>query len=450
MRPSVLLDSPDSRASPTDSIPATIAPPKRTPSQTSSSHTAATHATAARSHPISFFMMSGERVHGRSPAAPAILTTGASPQQQQPQQQTTPSVARPSSASAPDSFKMPSVDTESSTYGVQSLEEAMSVADGMDPFPSTSSAASSPAAASPAHRFPRPPSVNTLSMPLTPVFAQSPALGAYETDAVSTPRSTSLRSFRLEASDDDSEREDDSVSQAIASSSDEEAEEGRAQPASTQPDSWPLHQGNVDDDDGAPQLVMPSVTMPQRRPFTDRGRQLGKMKILIAGAKQSGKTTLIKSIVQMCEDIVHVDPVQAAGPASEAQRESPRQQKRRASQGTAEITEIYASTKAYPTWWSEIEESRLLRRRKSFNDTVLERNICFVDTPGYDDLPATVNASDAVVRYVERFLHRSAAYTSMSNSELLNLLAGNGGVQVDLVLFCISSKFPRKYPKIYC
>lgn len=52
-------------------------------------------------------------------------------------------------------------------------------------------------------------------------------------------------------------------------------------------------------------------------------------------------------------------------------------------QTTTQITEIYASTKAYPSWWAEVDESKVLRRRKSMGDSVLERNLCFVDTPGY-------------------------------------------------------------------
>lgn len=50
---------------------------------------------------------------------------------------------------------------------------------------------------------------------------------------------------------------------------------------------------------------------------------------------------------------------------------------------TAQITEIYASTKPYPEWWSDLDDFRVLARRKSLGDTVLDRNICFVDTPGY-------------------------------------------------------------------
>lgn len=35
--------------------------------------------------------------------------------------------------------------------------------------------------------------------------------------------------------------------------------------------------------DSAPQLIMPSIKMPSRRPFTTRGKDIGRLKILIAG-----------------------------------------------------------------------------------------------------------------------------------------------------------------------
>jgi hypothetical protein len=90
--------------------------------------------------------------------------------------------------------------------------------------------------------------------------------------------------------------------------------------------------------------------------------------------------------VQTCEDIVHVDPLSSI-PISvhEPQRRSSKG-KRSGSvdiQTTSQVTEVYASTRAYPSWWSDLEESRILRRRKSMGDSVLERNLCFVDTPGY-------------------------------------------------------------------
>ena len=35
--------------------------------------------------------------------------------------------------------------------------------------------------------------------------------------------------------------------------------------------------------ESAPQLVMPSIRMPSRRPFTERGKTMGRLKVLIAG-----------------------------------------------------------------------------------------------------------------------------------------------------------------------
>jgi hypothetical protein len=84
---------------------------------------------------------------------------------------------------------------------------------------------------------------------------------------------------------------------------------------------------------------------------------------------------------------VHVDPLSATPIAvPEAKRKSSRTKSRSGSsdlQATTQITEVYASTRAYPAWFSDLEESRILRRRKSMGDSVLERNLCFVDTPGY-------------------------------------------------------------------
>jgi hypothetical protein len=36
-------------------------------------------------------------------------------------------------------------------------------------------------------------------------------------------------------------------------------------------------------DSSASQLVMPSIKMPSRRPFTEKGRNIGRLKVLIAG-----------------------------------------------------------------------------------------------------------------------------------------------------------------------
>ncbi|RYP78300.1 hypothetical protein DL770_006899 [Monosporascus sp. CRB-9-2] len=123
-----------------------------------------------------------------------------------------------------------------------------------------------------------------------------------------------------------------------------------------------------------PQFIMPSIKMPSRRPFTTTGKSMGRLKVLVAGDSGVGKTSLIRSIVQTCEHIVHIDPIASSGQPTH-------------------ISEIFASTKPYPDWWGELDEFRVSQRRKSFGDSILERNICFVDTSGYG------NGSSSVVSY---------------------------------------------------
>lgn len=41
------------------------------------------------------------------------------------------------------------------------------------------------------------------------------------------------------------------------------------------------------DQNTIPQFIMPSLTVPRRRPFSEVGKSLGKLKIMVAG--QSGK-----------------------------------------------------------------------------------------------------------------------------------------------------------------
>ena len=77
----------------------------------------------------------------------------------------------------------------------------------------------------------------------------------------SSPKSHSSHSFR--PSDEESMYE--GGSQAIASSEEDEPEIA----------------SNLQD--SAPQLIMPSIKMPSRRPFTERGKDVGRLKILIAG-----------------------------------------------------------------------------------------------------------------------------------------------------------------------
>ncbi|KAH7360393.1 Septin-domain-containing protein [Rhexocercosporidium sp. MPI-PUGE-AT-0058] len=264
--------------------------------------------------------------------------------------------------------------------------------------------------------FQRRSSQATISRPFTPLSYGSPA----PPSLLSSPDSR--------RNSDASSLLDEVASQAIVSSGDEDKEMGT----------------DMVDSGSAPQLVMPSIKMPSRRPFTDRGKNMGRLKVLIAGDSGVGKTSLIKAIVQTCEDIVHVDPLSAT-PISmpETRRKSSRTKSRSGSadlQTTSQITEIYASTRSYPSWWSDLEESRVLRRRKSMGDSVLERNLCFVDTPGYGNQTSCLECITPVVDYIESQFKKVTTFEGMNESEMVNLLSGSGGSQVDVVLYLISNK----------
>ncbi|KAL8941202.1 MAG: hypothetical protein Q9211_001916 [Gyalolechia sp. 1 TL-2023] len=236
----------------------------------------------------------------------------------------------------------------------------------------------------------------------------------------SSPQSTSSRSGR--PADEDSLY--DGGSQAIASS-EEEADRDQS----------------ADVADNAPQLIMPSIQMPSRRPFTERGRSMGKVKILIAGDTGLGKTSLIKSIVQLCEDIVHVDPVTSLFSTDQPPKGMDQNRPLKASYlSTSQINEVWASTKAYPGWWTDLDENKTLRRRKSIDDPVLERNICFVDTPGYGSGLSITEGIQTVISYIEEQLPRSLSAAANGRSELVSMLSGNGGTQVDVVLYLIGTE----------
>lgn len=126
---------------------------------------------------------------------------------------------------------------------------------------------------------------------------------------------------------------------------------------------------------------------------------------------------------------MHVDPFPSLSPSNLSARAQP-------PTTAAVISEIYASTKPYPPWWSDLEDSRVLRRRKSSGDIVLERNLCFVDTAGNG--LSRVGQTDAIIHHIQQQLLRATTAVNSSNTDFENLLAGNGGAQVDAVLYLIS------------
>ncbi|KAL1836627.1 hypothetical protein VTJ49DRAFT_4861 [Mycothermus thermophilus] len=294
----------------------------------------------------------------------------------------------------------------------------------------------------PASPMSRPPDAPSLSQPLTPLLSGI-------TSALSSI-SSRRNSFCL--SDDLPSRAPSTHDDEVAVEDDEEEEDESRRPRAEAPpdqaadaDPGTASCSSMMDSGSAPQLVMPSIKMPSRRPFTDNGKRMGRLKLLIAGDSGVGKTSLIKAIVQSCEHIVHVDPINpssSSSPSVTLPSVGPRGTRRRSSKpttGTAAITEIYASTKPYPEWWSEVDDFGVLRRRKSLGDAVLDRNICFVDTPGYGSGSSSMDTITPVAQYVEGHLQRISS-NMLTDGDLLNLLGGEGGVQVDVVFYLVSNR----------
>ena len=315
--------------------------------------------------------------------------------------------------------------TTDSNFGVQSLADAIHVADSFQQtshfIPNTRSrnpsqissrqSASddsdydSPLDLSPHRPIPwlttRSPSIRSSSQPPSPTFSHSPS---HALDPLNTPKSTtSLPSSRL-SDGQASPAGGSSVAMAQAS------EVGESSTGRRQLDHLDLARTHT------PQLVMPTMDIPSRRPFTQRGAQLGELKILVAGLKGVGKTSFIKSMVQVWEDIVHVDsPLQI--PSAGA------------------LTETHASTRPLPAGRSHLSTSQNRTRRSSIRESVLDRNICFVDTPSSDSSSSFQLHSATILHHLQGLMHRNLSPSSMNDSDFLSIFGGSGGLQVDLVLY---------------
>ncbi|KAJ4340381.1 hypothetical protein N0V95_007521 [Ascochyta clinopodiicola] len=203
---------------------------------------------------------------------------------------------------------------------------------------------------SPLQKLKRKPSSRTTSTPLTPLNIDAPS--PLPTSATpSTPTSVSLHSLKLS---DEGSVIDEAGSQAITSSGEEEDDVETQQGASN----------------SFPQLVMPSIQMPTRRPFTVNGKNMGKLKILVAGR-------------------------------------------------------------------ADVEETRVLRRRKSSIDTILERNICFVDTPGYIEGRSEQDDMNLVIEYMESLLYQTASMSTLEDGKMIEVVSGSGGILVDAVIYLL-------------
>lgn len=71
-------------------------------------------------------------------------------------------------------------------------------------------------------------------------------------------------------------------------------------------------------------------------------------------------------------------------------------------------------------------------------DTVLERNICFVDTPGYSNGMSRIDSIQLVLHYIEAQLTKPFSAPTASEADIAGLLSGAGGSQVDVVFYLVA------------
>lgn len=69
-------------------------------------------------------------------------------------------------------------------------------------------------------------------------------------------------------------------------------------------------------------------------------------------------------------------------------------------------------------------------------DIVLERNLCFVDAPGAK--MSRSGQTESVIQYMNQQFQRTLNAVNTVSTDLQGLLGGNGGSQVDAVLYLIS------------
>jgi hypothetical protein len=137
-----------------------------------------------------------------------------------------------------------------------------------------------------------------------------------------------------------------------------------------------------------------------------------------------GKSSLIRSITQLCEHIVHIDSSNATQKGS--------------------ICEMYASTRPYQWWRAESSFSATIKRRRSSTSTeeILDRNISFLDyTPSEEK-----TSSDSVER-LESYL-RPLFYKQMAEGDLVSLLSSGAEPIVDVVLYMLPASGKSSVQKL--
>jgi hypothetical protein len=74
-------------------------------------------------------------------------------------------------------------------------------------------------------------------------------------------------------------------------------------------------------------------------------------------------------------------------------------------------------------------------------DSVLERNVCFVDTPDSAKL-------ERLIQYAEQQLVNAMSSVDQLSNEFSGLLSGRGASQVDVILYLITKGMSSPIPSI--
>ncbi|AOW06885.1 hypothetical protein B0I72DRAFT_136827 [Yarrowia lipolytica] len=179
-----------------------------------------------------------------------------------------------------------------------------------------------------------------------------------------------------------------------------------------------------------PQFIMPTIPLTSRRPFTETGLRLGKLRVMVAGQRHSGKSALIRSFVQQCKDIVYVDaaaPIVTPLPRSKAARNF----------HEPVMWETQASTRPTPVFETmspgTVSESSTLTATDNSTST-LDFNISFVECSQH-----SVDWLDHAIAYLEQQLQRTSQMINPMSPNCSKIMMTSSGMDnVDACLFLLS------------
>lgn len=206
----------------------------------------------------------------------------------------------------------------------------------------------------------------------------------------------------------------------------------------------------------SPQLIMPRVSLPSRRPFTADGLALGKLKILVSGDSGTGKSMLIKAIAQSSKNIVYIDDTPHYVQDNTALWEHAASTKPCLSFDESSDSDDFGISDqdaSYGDYYDTIyTNSRQKLRRPtvtqytamSSDSSTFEKNVYFVDTLGYGSFTDASKCIQQVVSYLDDAFQKTSHLINANNSEAVSLLTSTSSINsvpiVDVCLYIITHK----------